>query len=237
MGPIVVACLFLWGFSVWGQQEDGIPLEVQEQFEKAENLLELGKEKMFDLSLAEAKEAFSQARGLIRQQIEWLDDSALLVEVLMNYAEALICSQEVEQAKIIYREVLVLSPGYVPDPNQFPPKFCKLFEEVRGQVAEETKGKPAIASETVEQPIVVEKAKVEKIEEKIIDPEYLGAKTPFVRPTPQPTTQKWWQSWWFWSSAGALVVAGLVTSIAVAASDRDTVYQPNTIGIVLQRAN
>ena len=118
----------------------GIPEEVKEDLAKAANYEKKGRECLLNLALDDATDAFQTARVLLRKHLQWLDDPDPLIVVLMGLAESLATGGRREEARAAYREVLVLSPGYEPDPGQVPSKFRSLFDVVREKAAQELAG-------------------------------------------------------------------------------------------------
>ena len=118
----------------------GIPEGVKEDLAKAANYEKKGRECLLNLALDDATDAFQTARVLLRKHLQWLDDPDPLIVVLMGLAESLATGGRREEARAAYREVLVLSPGYEPDPGQVPSKFRSLFDVVREKAAQELAG-------------------------------------------------------------------------------------------------
>jgi len=118
----------------------GVPETVKEDFAKAANYERQGRECLLNLALDDATDAFQTARVLLRKHLQWLDDPDPLIVVLMGLAESLAAGGQREEAQAAYREVLVVSPGYEPDPGQVPSKFRSLFDQVREQTAQELAG-------------------------------------------------------------------------------------------------
>jgi len=118
----------------------GVPESVKEDLAKAANYERKGRECLLNLALEDATDAFQTARVLLRKHLQWLDDPDPLIVVLMGLAESLAAGGRREEARAAYREVLVLSPGYEPDPGQVPSKFRSLFDIVREKAAQELAG-------------------------------------------------------------------------------------------------
>lgn len=117
-----------------------LPAEVREDMAKAANYVQKGKECLLNLALQDATDAFQTARVLLRKHLQWLDDPDPLIVVLMGLAESLATGGQRREARAAYREVLVLSPGYEPDPGQVPSKFRSLFDVVRKKTTQELAG-------------------------------------------------------------------------------------------------
>lgn len=122
----------------------GIPEPVGEDLAKATNYERRGRECLLNLALEDATEAFQTARVMLRKHLQWLDDPEPLIVVLMGLAESLAAAGRREEARAAYREVLVLSPGYEPDPGQVPGKFRSLFDLVREKAAQELAGSVSV---------------------------------------------------------------------------------------------
>ena len=117
-----------------------VPGEVREDLAKAANYVRKGRECLLNLALEDATDAFQTARVLLRKHLQWLDDPDPLIVVLMGLAESLATGGRRQEARAAYREVLMLSPGYEPDPGQVPSKFRSLFDVVRQKAAQELDG-------------------------------------------------------------------------------------------------
>ena len=124
----------------------GVPEAVKEDLAKAANYESKGRECLLNLALEDATDAFQTARVLLRKHQQWLDDPDPLIVVLMGLAESLAAAGSREEARAAYREVLVLSPGYEPDPGQVPSKFRSLFDLVREKTAQELAGSLSVTS-------------------------------------------------------------------------------------------
>jgi hypothetical protein len=118
----------------------GVPESVKEDLAKAANYEKKGRECLLNLALEDATDAFQTARVLLRKHLQWLDDPDPLIVVLMGLAESLAAGGQKAEARAAYREVLVLSPGYEPDPGQVPSKFRSLFDVVREKATQELAG-------------------------------------------------------------------------------------------------
>jgi hypothetical protein len=125
----------------------GVPEAVKEDLAKAANYESKGRECLLNLALEDATDAFQTARVLLRKHQQWLDDPDPLIVVLMGLAESLAAAGRREEARAAYREVLVLSPGYEPDPGQVPGKFRSLFDLVREKTAQELAGSLSVTGE------------------------------------------------------------------------------------------
>ena len=118
----------------------GIPEAVKEDLAKAANYELKGRECLLNLALEDATDAFQTARVLLRKHLQWLDDPDPLIVVLMGLTESLAAGGHKQEARAAYHEVLVLSPGYEPDPGQVPSKFRSLFDVVREKTARDLAG-------------------------------------------------------------------------------------------------
>jgi hypothetical protein len=118
----------------------GVPESVKEDLAKAANYEKKGRECLLNLALEDATDAFQTARVLLRKHLQWLDDPDPLIVVLMGLAESLAAGGQRDAARAAYREVLVLSPGYEPDPGQVPTKLRSLFDTVREKTSQELAG-------------------------------------------------------------------------------------------------
>ena len=126
--------------SLFAEEEQSAPAEIDADLKKAAKLVKLGKEHLLNLAMDESADAFLSARVTLRKHLHWLEDPEPLIMALMGLAETLAVAEREEEAKAAYREVLVLSPDYVPDPGQVPSKFRTLFDEARDQVSSEASG-------------------------------------------------------------------------------------------------
>jgi hypothetical protein len=117
-----------------------VPEEVRADLARAANYARKGRECLLNLSLEDATDAFQTARVILRRHLRWLDDPDPLIVVLMGLAESLATAGQRQEARAAYQEVLVLSPGYEPDPGQVPGKFRSLFNEVREKAAQDLAG-------------------------------------------------------------------------------------------------
>ncbi len=122
----------------------GVPEPVREDLAKSANYERRGRECLLNLALEDATEAFQTARVMLRKHLQWLEDPEPLIVVLMGLAESLATGGQLQEARAAYREVLVLSPGYEPDPGQVPSKFRSLFDLVREQAAQELAGSVSV---------------------------------------------------------------------------------------------
>lgn len=124
-----------------------VPARVQEELARVANHADKGRESLLNLDLEQAADSFQSARVLLRKNMHWLDDPDPMIDVLMGLAESLATAGNLEGAKAAYHEVLVISPGYEPDPGQVPSKFRSLFDQVREQVTQELAGSVAVESD------------------------------------------------------------------------------------------
>jgi len=126
--------------SLFAREEQAAPEEIDRDLKQAAKLVKLGKEHLLNLAMEESADAFLSARVTLRKHLQWLSDPEPLIMALMGLAETLAVGEREEEAKAAYREVLVLSPEYVPDPGQVPSKFRTLFDEARDQISNEASG-------------------------------------------------------------------------------------------------
>ena len=124
---------------------DAVPKSVHLELSKADGFVRKGQDALFNLGLEDAVDAFQTGRVFYRRHMAWLDDPERPIAALMGLAEALATSGQQDAARMAYREVLCLSPGYEPDPGQVPSKLRTLFEQVREQVAAESTGQVILA--------------------------------------------------------------------------------------------
>lgn len=125
--------------------QGAMPTEVQVQLARADGFVRKGREELFNLAVEEAVETFQSARVIYRRHLAWLQDPERLIAALMGLAEALAAAGETDSAGMAYREVLVLSPDYEPDPGQVPTKLRSLFEQTRQDVSQEQAGQLSVA--------------------------------------------------------------------------------------------
>ncbi|MBN2496157.1 MAG: PEGA domain-containing protein [Deltaproteobacteria bacterium] len=124
-----------------------VPEQVRADLARAVAYVEKGRESLLNLALDEAVESFQSARVLYRRQMAYLEDPDPLVKALMGLAESLAAGGDQEAAASAYREVLVLSPGYEPDPGMVPSKFRSLFEQVRQEASDAPSGGLVVETE------------------------------------------------------------------------------------------
>ncbi len=142
--------------SLFAQEEQSAPAEIDADLKKAAKLVKLGKEHLLNLATDESADAFLSARVTLRKHLHWLEDPEPLIMALMGLAETLAVAGREEETKAAYREVLVLSPDYVPDPGQVPSKFRTLFDEARDQVSSEASGSLTVKTQPAGASVVMD---------------------------------------------------------------------------------
>lgn len=124
-----------------------IPDEVEADLERAKALVKRGRERLLDLALDDASDAFLSARVILRRRMLWLDGPDLYIDALMGLAETLATSGRKDDARAAYREILSVSPNYVPDPGQVPGKFRALFDQASKNMSGTASGSITVGSE------------------------------------------------------------------------------------------
>jgi tetratricopeptide (TPR) repeat protein len=136
--------------------QQGITDKDRTALQRANKLLQQGRENLLNLSLEEALEALQRARIIFRQTLHCLDDPEPLISTLMALGEAFATMDRLEDAQTAYREVLVLSPDYEPDPGQVPSKLRSLFDRVRAAADQESRGGLSITTDPSDAVVILD---------------------------------------------------------------------------------
>jgi len=135
---------------------EALPAEVAAELARAHRARERGREQLLELQMEEAVEAFQTARVGYRRHAAWLDDPEPLLDALLGLGEALAAAGDEEGARAAYRELVTLSPDYVPRPADVPPRLRALFEEERARLRQVTVGRLVIEVEPAGARVVVD---------------------------------------------------------------------------------
>jgi tetratricopeptide (TPR) repeat protein len=126
---------------------EAFPPEVGTELARAVKARARGREQLLEMQLDEAVEAFQTARVSYRKLGAYLDDLDPLIDALMGLGEAFASQGDLEAARAAYREILVLSPDYLPDPSEVPTRFRTLFEEERQEARQQLGGRVRVRVE------------------------------------------------------------------------------------------